>query len=304
MTDAVSSAADRRPGRLAVWVLTARPKTLTAAVVPVLVGGATAFRDGAFAALPWAAALLGAMLIQIGTNFANDVFDYEQGADTPDRLGPTRAVASGLLSPQAVRNAMIATFGAAVGVGIYLVARGGWPVVAIGVASVLSGIFYTATRRSLAYLGLGDLFVLIFFGGVAVAGTHYVQALQVSPFVLWASVPVGAWATNIIVVNNLRDRNTDAQAGKRTLAVRFGRRFCLVEYGLLAALSYAVPLALAVRHQDPRLALPLLSVPLALALFGQVRSTEGRALNPLLGRTARMLLVHGCLWVVAIAWAP
>lgn len=298
---AEDAGATRRPSRFSVWWVAARPKTLPAAAVPVLVGGATAWQAGAFALGPWLAALAGGLAIQVGTNFANDVFDYEQGADGENRLGPTRAVAAGMVSPRAMRWAMVLAFGAAVAVGVYLVARGGWVVVAIGLASVASGIFYTATRYSLAYLGLGDLFVLLFFGGVAVAGTHYVQALSVSPFVFAAAWPVGAWATNIIVVNNLRDRATDAAVGKRTLAVRLGRTFCVAEYAVLAASAYGVSAWAAWSEGAPWLALPWLTLPAAVLRIRQLAVLEGRALNPLLGGTAQMLLMFGVLWALAIA---
>lgn len=290
-----------RPSTLVIWWLACRPKTLLAAVVPVVVGTGAALGVQSARWAPAAAALLGAILIQIGTNFANDVFDFEQGADTEARVGPTRAVAAGWLSPARMRAGMIAAFGGAVLVGCYLVAVGGWPVVAIGVASIISGVFYTATRNSLAYLGLGDIFVMLFFGFVAVGGTYYVQTGMVHARVLWAAVPVGAWATNIIIVNNLRDRVTDAEAGKRTLAVRFGRRFCLAEYGLLGLASYAVVIGLAAAESAPWLLLPVVTLPLALATGRRVARSEGPALNPLLGATARVLALFGLTWAAGLA---
>jgi 1,4-dihydroxy-2-naphthoate octaprenyltransferase len=270
-------------------------------MVPVWVGTGAAAAVDRVAWLPALAALLGAIGIQIGTNFANDVFDYEQGADGDDRLGPVRAVATGLLSPVAMRWGMGVAFGLSFVIGIYLVSVGGWPIVIIGLASILSGIFYTATRYSLAYLGLGDLFVLVFFGFLAVGATYYLQTGSLAAWVLAASIPVGAWATNIIVVNNLRDRATDAKVGKRTLAVRFGRRFSLTQYTVLAVASFAVPLAFVLAGASPWLLLPLLAVPEAWMLGRALARTDGRSLNPLLGRSARMLLLVGAPWGIGLA---
>jgi 1,4-dihydroxy-2-naphthoate polyprenyltransferase len=288
---------------LATWILAARPATLTAAVAPVVVGSACAHAAGGFAPGPALAALLGAGWIQIGTNLANDVFDAEKGADGPDRLGPRRAVASGLLSAGQVRRAMIAAFAAAAACGVYLAAIAGWPVVAIGVASVLAGVAYTGGPWPLGYHGLGDVFVMVFFGWVAVAGTAFVQVGTVPPLAWAAAVPVGALATAILVVNNLRDRAGDARAGKRTLAVRLGRRGAIAEYALLLAVAYLVPLALAIHLGSPWPLAPLATAPWALALVGQLVRRDGAALNPLLGATARLLLVHSLLLALGVARA-
>lgn len=291
------------PGRAKAWLLASRPKTLPAAAVPVFVGTGVAAHVGEVAWGPALAALGGALAIQIGTNFANDVFDFEQGADGTDRLGPTRAVAAGWLSAGQMRAGMTIAFGVATGFGAYLVARSGWPIVLIGILSILSGIFYTASRHSLGYLGLGDLFVFVFFGFVAVGGTALVQVGTWPELALWAAVPVGAWATNIIVVNNLRDRRSDAAAGKRTLAVRVGRRFCLVEYAALGALSYAIPLGLYLRGARPLVLLPWITAPLAVALFVRLARTDGADLNPFLGRTARLMMLFGLLFAGGLAWS-
>jgi 1,4-dihydroxy-2-naphthoate octaprenyltransferase len=210
--------------RSSIWIAAARLRTLPAAVVPVLVGTAVAYATHAIAWGPALAALGGALAIQIGTNFANDVFDAERGADGPDRIGPLRAVSAGLISAAAMKRAMIAAFVVASAFGLYLTATVGWPIVAIGVASIIAGIAYTGGPYPLGYHGLGDIFVLAFFGFVAVCGTAFVQLGNVPALAVWAALPVGALATAIIVVNNLRDRPTDARAGKRTLAVRLGRR--------------------------------------------------------------------------------
>src|SRR5436190_16224757 len=222
------------------WIAAARLRTLPAAAVPVAVGTACAHATGHIAWGPAVAALAGSLAIQIGTNFANDVFDAERGADGPDRVGPVRAVAAGLITAGAMKRAMIAAFAAATLLGVYLVAVAGWPVVAIGVASVASGIAYTGGPWPLGYHGLGDAFVLAFFGFVAVCGTAFVQLGRVPCLAIAAAVPVGALATAILVVNNLRDRATDERAGKRTLAVRLGRRGALIEYAALVAIAYAV----------------------------------------------------------------
>src|SRR5262249_51411853 len=201
------------PDPLRTWIAAARLRTLPAAVVPVVVGTACAAASGGMALGPALAALGGALAIQIGTNFANDVFDAERGADGPDRIGPVRAVAAGLITPAAMKRAMIAAFGIATALGVYLIAVAGWPVVAIGVASILSGIAYTGGPWPLGYHGLGDAFVLVFFGFVAVCGTAFVQLDHVPWLAIVAAVPVGALATAILVVNNLRDRATDERAG-------------------------------------------------------------------------------------------
>ena len=282
------------------WILAARPATLSAALVPVAVGTACAHAIGGASLWPALAALFGAACIQIGTNFANDVFDAEKGADTDERLGPVRAVAAGLVSPRAMRVAMAIAFGLATLAGVYLVWVGGWPILALGLASIASGIAYTGGPYPLGYHGLGDVFVLLFFGFGAVCGTTYVQAGEV-PLVAWlASIPVGALATAILVVNNLRDRETDARAGKRTLAVRLGRRGAIVEYALAMIAAYATPLLLA-RELGWLALLPVITLPLAVWLIRRVASRTGRALNADLALTAQLLLVFGLLLALGIA---
>jgi 1,4-dihydroxy-2-naphthoate octaprenyltransferase len=277
------------------WLLAARPKTLPAAVAPVLVGTGLAARDGAFAAGPAVAALGGALLIQIGTNYANDYFDFRKGADTRDRVGPTRAVEAGWLGPTAVRNAAILAFAAATLCGLYLTAVAGWPVVAIGVASVASGVLYTGGPLPLGYFALGDLFVFVFFGLVAVAGTYYVQALSVAPAALLAGAAMGALITAILVVNNLRDIDTDAASGKRTLAVLIGERATRAEYAVLLAAAYAVPLVGVARQGWPSASLlALATAPLAARPLRAVMAARDPALlNPALGETARLAVLFG-----------
>jgi len=268
----------------------------------VLVGTACAHAAGGAKAGPAAAALAGAVLIQIGTNFANDVFDFENGADTGERLGPVRAAQAGLLTPRQLRAGMLVAFAAATVAGLYLASVGGWPVVVIGLASIVSGIGYTGGPFPLGYHGLGDLFVMAFFGFVAVCGTAYVQLGAVPSLAWWAAVPVGALATAVLVVNNLRDRVTDERAGKRTLAVRLGHRAGLAEYALLLAAAYAIPIALAARSRELALLLPVATLPVAAHLCRELWTTPvGRAFNGILGGTARLLLLFGVLHAAGIA---
>jgi 1,4-dihydroxy-2-naphthoate octaprenyltransferase len=283
------------------WIAAARLRTLPAAIVPVAVGTACAYATRAVAWGPALAALAGALAIQIGTNFANDVFDAERGADGPDRIGPVRAVSAGLISAAAMKRAMIAAFVIASAFGLYLVHAGGWPIVAIGLASICAGVAYTGGPWPLGYHGLGDVFVLAFFGFVAVCGTTYVQIGSVPALAVWAAIPVGALATAILVVNNVRDRTTDVRAGKRTLAVRFGRPAAILEYIGLVVLAYAIPVALAIAARDPWHALPLLTLPIALRLVRDlVRSASGPEYNQCLASTARMLMMHGALFTIGL----
>lgn len=298
---AAASLPEPRPSLLASWVLAARPKTLSAASVPVLVGSACAYALGGFALGPALAALVGALLLQIGANFANDVYDYEKGADTAERLGPTRAVQAGLISPAAMKRGMYVVFALSLLIGAYLTAVAGPIILAIGIMSIISAIAYTGGPYPLGYNGLGDVFVFVFFGVVAVCGTVWVQTGQVPALALWCSMPVGALATAILVVNNLRDHEQDARVGKRTLAVRWGARAVLFEYGLLLALSYAVPLYLATSaHHGRFVLLPLLTLPLGRQLMRAVASERGRALNARLAGTAKLLLLFGLLLTLGL----
>jgi len=294
-----------RPSSAGAWLLAARPKTLTAAIVPVAVGTACAHAAGGVVLGPALAALFGAIAIQIGTNFANDVFDFEKGADDASRVGPTRAVAAGLLTPMQMRVGMIASFAAAALAGTYLITVGGWPILVIGVLSIASGVAYTGGPYPLGYHGLGDLFVMVFFGFVAVVGTLWVQVQEVSALALWASIPIGALATAILVVNNLRDRHGDERVGKRTLAVRFGRRGAVAEYALLLAAAYVTPIVILATGAAgwPVLA-PLLTAPMALLYLSRVARRQGELLNPLLGATAKLLLLFGLLFTIGLSLPP
>lgn len=299
--------AEAAPGSVRAWLMASRLPTLAAAVVPVAVGAAVAHVSGVGGEsglrwLPTLACLWGAIWIQIGTNFANDVFDFEKGADTGDRLGPTRAVQAGLVTPSAMRRAMVLAFGLAFLAGLYLLWAAGWPIAVIGVVSILSGIAYTGGPYPLGYNGLGDIFVLIFFGFVAVCGTAWCNLLVVPELAWWASVPPGALATAILVVNNVRDRETDVLAGKRTLAVRFGRRAGVFEYAAMLVGAYVVPvLLLVLGRASAWILLPLLTLPLGLGLLRALVQKEGKALNPVLVGTARLLVLHGLLFTVGLA---
>ena len=293
------TAATISPAR--AWLLAARPRTLPAALAPVIVGTALAIRDGAFAPGPAIAAVLVALLLQIGANFANDVFDFRRGADTAERLGPTRVTQSGLIAERDVLAATIAVIILASIAGFALVLRGGLPILLLGIAAIIATLAYTGGPFPLGYNGLGEVFVLIFFGFVAVAGTYYVQALRLTPTALAVAIPVGALVTNILVVNNLRDLETDCRAGKRTLAVRFGRAGTQAEYFVLMLVAYLTPpILFLVGAAGPWVMLTWLTLPLAARLVRQTRRETGRALNKTLGGTAQLELFFSILLAVGI----
>lgn len=283
-----------------IWIMAARPKTLGAAVAPVLTGTAMALDAGVVHALSAVLALLGAILIQVGVNYHNDYYDYLKGADTDDRVGPTRVTQAGLVDPQTMRRATVAVFAAAVGAGLYLIVRGGWPVVAIGGASIAAAVAYTAGRYALAYTGLADLFVFVFFGPVAVGGTYYVQALTVSPEVLVAGAGPGLLSVGILLVNNIRDVEEDRQAEKRTLVVRMGRRAAVGLYAACGGGALVLPGGLYLwTGQHPWAMTTILLAPL---LAPPVRtlwtSSDPETLNPLLGMTGRLLVLWSVLFSV------
>lgn len=283
------------------WFLATRPQTLAAAAVPVIVGTAVAFASDKLSIIAAFAALIGALLIQIGTNLANDYFDFKKGADTEERVGPMRVTQAGLISENAVRNAMIAAFAAAAAVGAYLVVVGGWPIAVIGVLSIVSGIAYTGGPFPLGYNGLGDVFVFIFFGIVAVTGTFWVQALTWSNVALTASVPVGALSVAILIVNNYRDMDTDAKVGKRTLAVRLGKNATRVQYGLMLAIAFIVPVIQLLSGMSFWILLPMISLPIAIKRMQEFVTLTGKDLNPVLENTAKLLVSYGILYAAGIA---
>ena len=290
---------------LQAWLLAIRPKTLSAAFAPVMVGTALAYYNEVLDILPALGALAGALLIQIGTNLANDVLDFRRGADTEERMGPTRVVQAGLLSSRAVTIGAGISFLLATLVGMYLIAIGGPPILYIGIASIISGVLYTAGPYPLAYLGLGDLFVMVFFGLFAVSGTYYLQSGEFSTQSLMLGFAVGCLSVGILIVNNLRDRTTDMAAGKMTMAVRLGDARTRRYFGSIMGLGFIVPVIMSMLSwfsRSPDWALG----PLALAVIGALHfaqraiikvrvGTEGKALNPVLGMTARAQIWHAGL---------
>jgi len=284
-----------------IWWLAIRPRTLPAAAAPVLVGSALAYYDNAFQIFPGLAALLGALLLQIGANLANDVFDFKKGADTAERLGPPRVTQMGLLTPNQILIGMCVALGLAALIGLYLVYVGGWIILVIGILSIVCAIAYTGGPFPLGYHGLGEIFVFLFFGLVAVCGTYYVQAGTVTTLAWISAIPIGLLAMTILVVNNLRDIDTDRVAGKKTLAVRFGAANAKLEYRVLIALSYFILLFLVILNFDLLwILLTGLSMPIALRLVRVVQTESGRALNAALADTARLEFIFAVLFALGL----
>jgi 1,4-dihydroxy-2-naphthoate polyprenyltransferase len=283
-----------------IWLMAARPRTLPAAVAPVLVGTALAIHDDEFAALAFVAALLGAILIQVGTNLSNDYSDARRGADTEDRLGPVRVTAGGLVPPRQVLVATYVTFALAVLVGMYLVVVAGPELLLVGAASILAGVLYTGGPRPYGYEGLGEVFVFLFFGVVAVAGSYFAQVETLDWEAFALAVPVGLLASAILVVNNVRDLETDRRAGKRTLAVRLGReRARALFVAMVAGAFLAAPLPWVLGELSPWLLLAWLAAPLAVPVVRTVRTrTDGPALNGALAGTGQLQLAF-CVLLAA-----
>lgn len=301
--------------RAQAWILATRPRTLSAAAAPVAAGAGFAAADGVFLLLAALAALAGALLIQIATNLANDYYDFVKGGDTGDRLGPVRVTQAGILPPEAVFGGMVIALALALLVGAYLVLLGGWPVAVVGLVSMLMGVGYTGGPYPLSYHGLGDVFVFVFFGPVATGTTYYVQAGAWSPGAILAGAGLGAFSTAMLVVNNLRDRETDGAAGKRTLAVRFGDRFSVVQYFACLVAASLVPLAgVYLMGWSPWTMLALAGLVPCAPAAGRVLAVLGdrsgrappddaggepgepldrRTLNPALGMTARGVALYG-----------
>jgi 1,4-dihydroxy-2-naphthoate polyprenyltransferase len=283
---------------LRTWLIAARLPTLSAAVAPVLVGTAVAHLRHPFRPVPFVLALLAAVLIQTGTNFVNDYYDFRKGADTGKRLGPVRGLQSGAITLGQMRNAIFISFGAALLIGLYLVATHGLPILLIGIVSILAGIGYTAGPWPIAYIGLGDVFVFLFFGVVGVVGSAFLQIDAWSGSAAAASVPVGLLATAILVVNNLRDADTDRAAGKFTLAVLLGRKAIKAEFVFCLLVAYLAPLAMHLRGTLPTAIwwLPWLTLPLALTLARTVlTSSDGPRLNQALRETGQLHLLFSVL---------
>ena len=299
--EAVPLTARSQPGRFKAWLIAFRLPTLSAAIVPVLVGSAAAADSGHFLLLPFLAALTAALLIQIGTNLANDYFDFRKGADNADRRGPLRVSQSGIIAPDTVRRAGMLAFGLSALLGVYLVAVGGWPILAIGILSIAAGVLYTGGPWPLGYNGLGDLLAFTFFGLIAVVGTFYLHTGQFEPSAAVVAVPVGLLVTAILVVNNLRDIESDRAAGKRTLAVLIGREATQIQYLLFVAAAYLLVGARWLSGDDSGwFWLPWLTLPLAVSTSRAIISEQGRSLNRVLRGTAMLHLGFGVLFAASL----
>lgn len=286
--------------KLKIWLDALRPKTLPAAAAPVLIGAAIAFADATIKPMVLTMTFIAALLIQIGTNLANDYYDHFKGADTADRLGPTRATNAGLVSPSQMKTAFIIAFALAVTVGLYLVYKGGLAILIIGILSIACGILYTAGPFALGYTGLADLFVLVFFGPVAVGGTYYLQTGNINSTVIIAGLAPGLLSTAILTVNNFRDIETDKQAGKKTLAVRLGCTFAISEYIFCVIAGCLVPLVVCTLSRTNWLScLSLVTILLAFKNIKTIRSQpDGQTLNNMLASTGKLLLIYSILFSV------
>ncbi len=303
MRTVTAGSAPERPSTFRIWLLAIRPATLPAAMSGVAVGLGAALAVGAPFRLDAAIGCLAvALLLQVTANLANDLSDFRAGADTPDRTGPTRVAAAGLMTERQLEVAIGLTVGLAGFVGLGLTLIGGPALLVIGALAIVAALAYTGGPLPYGYRGLGDVFVFVFFGLVAVAGTAYLQAGRLEPLFVAAAVPVGALITAILVVNNLRDIPTDTAAGKRTLAVILGARATTVEFAVLLLIAFFIPVALAVAGWGVTILLPLLALPLVRPVLRTVRTfTEPRQLNPVLKATARLALVHSVLFAIGLA---
>jgi 1,4-dihydroxy-2-naphthoate octaprenyltransferase len=279
------------------WMLAIRPRTLPAAAAGVMMGGALAWHDGFLRLDALLVCLFAALLLQIGSNLANDVFDYERGTDTPERLGPTRVTQAGMLTPSQVKAGMMVVFGLAAMFGSYLAYLGGLPIILIGIAAIISAVAYTGGPFPLGYYGLGDIFVFIFFGLASVAGTYYVQAGAVSPAAWWMTIPPGMIITAILVVNNLRDLENDRKAGKHTLAVIFGERATKIQFMICLALAYLImPIASWLGVVPWTSLLAWMSLPIAYQAARVTLTQKGRPLNAALASTGQTALLFSILF--------
>jgi 1,4-dihydroxy-2-naphthoate polyprenyltransferase len=287
---------------LRLWLVASRPRTLPAAVAPVLVGTSLAGTEGTFKPLRFACALIGSIFIQIGTNLANDYSDARRGADTEDRLGPVRVTAGGLMPPRNVLIGTYVAFGVAVAAGAYLIAVAGWQLLLVGAASIAAGVLYTGGPRPYGYEGLGELFVFLFFGVVAVVGSYFVQVEKLEWEAFALSVPVGLLASAILVVNNVRDVDTDRRAGKRTLAVKLGREGARTLFDIMLVLAFLTPPVIVIAGGlSPWVLLSLLATPLAVPLRRTVRTrADGPSLNGALAGTGRLLAVYSLLLSIGV----
>lgn len=277
------------------WLLAARPKTLSAAVVPVAIGTALAAPPVRRDLFSWA--LAGALFIQIGTNLVNDALDFRKGADTAERLGPTRVTQAGLISAEGVLRAAYVCFGLAAACGIPLLMRGGWPMLVIGLSSIAAAYVYTGGPYPLAYNGLGEVFVLVFFGLVAVGGSYYVQVLRYGPVVALAGIACGSLACALLAINNLRDVASDRKSSKRTMAVRFGEAFGRAEIALFAMIPFVLQVSVSRLAESTAMLLPLAALPVALVLSWKSWRASGRELNGCLALAGVLQWLFGILFV-------
>lgn len=282
-------------------MLAARPKTLPAAASSAILGSALAIHDGKFRLFPAIIALLISILLQVGANFANDLFDFQKGADAKNRLGPIRVTQAGLLSTNQVISGMVIVFGASAILGLYLALDAGWFVVLIGFLAILAALAYTGGPFPFGYHSLGDIFVLIFFGFAAVCGTYFIQARTISPASIWGGMAMGLLITNILIVNNLRDIDSDKQVNKRTLAVRIGAKWTRIEYSIFVLFAYLIPVFLTIYSKSYfNSFLTWLSIPFAILLIKEIFIVEGQLLNKTLAGTAKLALIYSLLFSLGI----
>ncbi len=292
---------EQKPSKFQTWLLACRPKTLPAAAAPVVLGTAVAFYDGLLRLEIGAITLVAALLLQIGANFANDIFDYQRGADTTERLGPMRVTQAGLLTPREMYLGMIVVFGSAAALGLYLISQSGWLILLIGMLSILAALAYTGGPLPYGYVGLGEIFVFLFFGPAAVMGTYYAQSGILSESAFWGAIPMGLLATGILVVNNLRDIHTDRQARKMTMAARFGVQFARWEYTTLILASFLIPgIMVVLRGYSPWILLYLGAAVFLPKLLDQVWNIQGRGLNLALAGTGRLDLFYALFFSIGL----
>ncbi|MBC8312351.1 MAG: 1,4-dihydroxy-2-naphthoate polyprenyltransferase [Candidatus Marinimicrobia bacterium] len=282
------------------WILASRLKTLPAAISPVIVGVSLAVHDGGFHFFTAFMTLLAAVFIQIGANFANDVYDFLKGSDREDRLGPTRATQSGLISPEDMKKGMWFVFTLAICVGFYLAYIGGWPIVWIGLTSIAAAIAYTGGPYPLGYHGWGDVFVFLFFGIIAVPGSYYLQTGVVSNESILLGIPLGALSTAILIVNNLRDADTDIKSGKRTLAVRFGKTFVKIEYIIMMVVAFSIPIYMLQFWDEFSLYIILFLLPISVRHIQSLYTETGESLNLVLVNTAQFLFHFSILLSIGL----
>jgi 1,4-dihydroxy-2-naphthoate octaprenyltransferase len=301
MEKSIQSQAQLVTGKYKSWIIASRPKTLLAAVVPVLVGSSLAISKGSFVLIFSIIALFCSVLIQIGTNFTNDLYDFLHGADNEDRKGPLRVLAAGLISVKEMKIGVVLIFSLAFVLGLILVYEAGPVIFVIGILSIIAGIAYTAGPFPLAYNGLGDIFVFMFFGIAGTTGTYYIQLKEFSTISLLTSIPVGALITDILVVNNYRDIEEDRAAGKNTLAVIFGKNFTRFQFIFLILTSFAIP-AILYFFFDFKfwIFLPYLTIPIAYQLIIMLYTLEGNQLNKTLELTAKLSALFGFLFAAGL----